>query len=74
MANIFKVGNRKLLTEAAERRQRLISAEEFMKHTQPTDLWTCINGQVVDVTKYQDKHPGSAQVLRLWGGVWVTDR
>eukprot|EP00658_Telonema_sp_P-2_P061561 TRINITY_DN5024_c0_g1_i1.p1 TRINITY_DN5024_c0_g1~~TRINITY_DN5024_c0_g1_i1.p1 ORF type:complete len:435 (-),score=149.40 TRINITY_DN5024_c0_g1_i1:312-1616(-) len=51
-----------------------ISAAELKTHNKPTDLWICINGQVLDVTKYQDKHPGSAMTLIACGGQDATQR
>merc|ERR1712031_130909 len=42
---------------------KLITAEEYAKHSKPEDLWLLIDGKVYDVTKYQDEHPGSDSIL-----------
>merc|ERR1711934_27469 len=47
---------------------KVISVKEFLKHNSPQDLWLCIRGKVVDVTKYQEDHPGSNTILQEMAG------
>merc|ERR1712072_130831 len=47
---------------------KVISLEEFNKHSTSKDLWLCIRGKVIDVTKYQEDHPGSDTILQEMGG------
>ncbi|KAJ1496993.1 hypothetical protein HMI55_005748 [Coelomomyces lativittatus] len=42
---------------------RLISINEVAQHRQPDDCWVAIRGQVYDVTKFIDKHPGGRKIL-----------
>lgn len=42
---------------------RAISAHELSSHTVPSSLWIAINGFVYDVTTFQNKHPGGANML-----------
>merc|ERR1712031_94878 len=48
---------------------KLITAEEYAKHSKPEDLWLLIDGKVYDVTKYQDEHPGSDSILHDVAGI-----
>lgn len=41
---------------------------EVAKHTTESDCWVIVNGEVLDVTSFLNKHPGGKQVLLLWGG------
>merc|ERR1712188_151408 len=45
-----------------------VTVEEFLKHQKPTDLWLCIRGKVIDVTNYQEDHPGSDTILQEMAG------
>merc|ERR1711998_246721 len=51
---------------------RTITAEEYLKHATPEDLWLLIDGKVYDVTKYQEEHPGSDTILHDVKGVDAT--
>merc|ERR1712178_255325 len=42
---------------------KVINAEEYLKHAKEDDLWLLIDGKVYDVTKYQEEHPGSDSIL-----------
>merc|ERR1711988_153618 len=52
-----------------EKQLKEISVEEFKKHNSPKDLWLCIHGKVLDVTNYQDDHPGSDSILQEKAGM-----
>merc|ERR1712072_703795 len=47
---------------------KVISLEEFNKHSTSKDLWLCIRGKVIDVTSYQEDHPGSDTILQEMAG------
>lgn len=42
--------------------------EEIKKHNQPDDLWMVVDGNVYDLTKYLDYHPGGPKKLMLGAG------
>jgi hypothetical protein len=37
--------------------------DEVVKHKTKEDLWIVVNGQVIDVTAFVDKHPGGVPIL-----------
>jgi cytochrome b involved in lipid metabolism len=47
---------------------RSFSLAEVGKHTTEKDCWLVVNGEVLDVTSFLDKHPGGKQVLVQWAG------
>merc|ERR1712166_55667 len=47
---------------------KVITLEEFNKHTKPENLWICIRGKVLDITAYQEDHPGSDTILQDMAG------
>lgn len=50
------------MTESTEQ-LRTITEEEVAKHNTSSDLWVVYNGQVYDVSKYIDEHPGGEEVV-----------
>lgn len=44
------------------------SMEEIKQHNKPDDLWMVVDGNVYDLTKYLDYHPGGAKKLMLGAG------
>ncbi|KAF4664579.1 hypothetical protein FOL47_005066 [Perkinsus chesapeaki] len=42
--------------------------EQVAKHDNDDDCWVIINGQVYDVTKYQNEHPGGSLALSAFAG------
>merc|ERR1712046_12884 len=56
----------------ASKNERIITADEFLKHSTPEDLWLLIDGVVYDVTKYQEEHPGSDTILHDVKGMDAT--
>ena len=42
-----------------------ISRAEIAKHSKPTDCWSVINGQVYDLTKWINQHPGGPSVIEM---------
>lgn len=47
--------------------QRSISLDEIEKHDSRESCWMAIEGQVYDVTKYIDLHPGGEHILKGCG-------
>jgi len=46
-----------------------ISAKDVATHKTVEDgLWIIIDGEVYDVTKFVDEHPGGAKILKRMGG------
>lgn len=39
------------------------TADEVAEHNSVDDLWVIYNGEVYDVTKYVDEHPGGEEVI-----------
>ena len=46
----------------------LFSREEVGRHEKPGDCWIVIHGDVYDVTRWLDRHPGGRDVLQHYGG------
>jgi cytochrome b involved in lipid metabolism len=46
---------------------KLFSMEEVSKHSTRTDCWMAINGAVLDVSTFVDKHPGGDRILQGCG-------
>jgi len=42
--------------------------EEVAKHNKEDDCWCVVNGEVLDVTKFLDKHPGGRHAILLFAG------
>jgi len=42
--------------------------EEVAKHATQNDLWVIIDGQVYDLTRYVDPHPGGLEIMKNAGG------
>ncbi|WPK25227.1 hypothetical protein PUMCH_002533 [Australozyma saopauloensis] len=47
--------------------------DEVSKHNTADDLWIVYNGQVYDVTKYLDEHPGGEEVILDCAGTDATE-
>ena len=50
-----------------------ISAAEVAKHTKQGDYWMIYNGEVYDVSKFADEHPGGEEVLADVAGTDATE-
>jgi flavocytochrome c len=48
--------------------QKEYSMEEIAKHNKEDDCWVAVNGQVLDVTSFLDRHPGGKPALLLYAG------
>jgi cytochrome b involved in lipid metabolism len=46
--------------------------DEVAKHNTDKDCWVVVNGEVLDVTKFLDKHPGGKHAILLFAGKEVT--
>lgn len=46
---------------------------EVGEHNKESDIWVAYNGQVYDVTKFIDEHPGGSEVLLDLAGKDVTE-
>lgn len=47
--------------------------EEVSQHNTAEDLWIVYNGQVYDVSKYLDEHPGGEEVILDCAGTDATE-
>lgn len=47
--------------------------EEVAKHNKETDCWCVVNGEVLDVTKFLDVHPGGRHAILLFAGKEASD-
>ncbi|QPG77381.1 hypothetical protein FOA43_004794 [Brettanomyces nanus] len=50
-----------------------MSTDEVLRHNKKDDLWMIIHGNVYDVTKFVDEHPGGEEVLLDVAGTDATD-
>jgi flavocytochrome c len=48
--------------------QKEYTLEEVAKHNTEQDCWVAVNGQVLDVTNFLDRHPGGRPALLLYAG------
>ena len=46
---------------------------DVAKHNKPNDCWMVVNGEVLDVTKFLDEHPGGREALLLFAGRDATE-
>lgn len=49
------------------------TADEVAKHDTLEDLWVIYNGEVYDITKYIDEHPGGEEVVVDCAGTDATE-
>ena len=42
--------------------------KQIQKHNKEDDAWTVLNGNVYDITLYNDYHPGGKEKLMLGAG------
>lgn len=47
---------------------------EVAKHCTATDLWTVVEGKVLDLTSFAERHPGGLDALLVIGGQEGTDQ
>jgi len=47
--------------------------DEVAKHNTEKDCWCVVNGDVLDVTKFMDKHPGGKHAILLFAGKEASD-
>lgn len=53
---------------AAKKEQKHFTLDEVAKHNTEGDCWVAVNGQVLDVTQFADRHPGGKPALLLYAG------
>ncbi|KAI2618471.1 FMN-dependent dehydrogenase-domain-containing protein [Hypoxylon sp. NC1633] len=53
--------------------EKLISAEEVVKHTTPESCWVVLYGNVYDVTDFLPSHPGGSKVILQLAGRDATE-
>ncbi|KAI0842850.1 FMN-dependent dehydrogenase-domain-containing protein [Hypoxylon sp. FL0890] len=52
---------------------KLISAEEVVKHTTPESCWVVLYGNVYDVTEFLPSHPGGSKIILQLAGRDATE-
>jgi len=52
---------------------KTITLDELAKHNKEGDLWLGIAGDVYNVSRFADLHPGGAKLLEQYGGLDVSD-
>jgi cytochrome b involved in lipid metabolism len=53
--------------------QKQYTYEEIAQHNTEKDCWVVVNGDVLDVTKFLDKHPGGKHAILLFAGKEASD-
>lgn len=53
---------------SAKTADKEFTLEEVAKHDKPDDMWVAVNGQVLDVTKFKNEHPGGEDAIAVYGG------
>ena len=51
-----------------KKKVNVYTMSEVKKHNKQNDMWIVINGNVLDVTKWKDMHPGGAGILTSYAG------
>ncbi|KAF0305458.1 Cytochrome b5 reductase 4 [Amphibalanus amphitrite] len=54
-------------------RRREVTKDELARHSRPGDLWMALRGQVYNVTRYVEYHPGGADELMRAAGADGTE-
>ncbi len=47
---------------------RTFSQSDVEAHNKPDSLWIVVDGEVYDLTKFQDEHPGGKKILSRAAG------
>eukprot|EP00448_Togula_jolla_P015772 CAMPEP_0170589084 /NCGR_PEP_ID=MMETSP0224-20130122/11169_1 /TAXON_ID=285029 /ORGANISM="Togula jolla, Strain CCCM 725" /LENGTH=81 /DNA_ID=CAMNT_0010912833 /DNA_START=74 /DNA_END=319 /DNA_ORIENTATION=+ len=50
-----------------------LDAATIGKHDKETDCWCIVGGEVYDVTKFLDDHPGGKKAIMLFAGKDATE-
>lgn len=50
-----------------------ITTEEVAKHNKEDDCWVILYGEVYDVTKFLNDHPGGKQAILIYAGKECTE-
>lgn len=46
----------------------VLTRQEVALHNKPGDLWVIVGNRVIDVSHFQEEHPGGPQVFASHGG------
>jgi len=46
---------------------KLITGKELRSHNTPKDAWAAVDGKVLDITKFAERHPGGDLILLAAG-------
>lgn len=49
------------------------SKDEVLKHNKETDCWVIIDGEIFDVTKFLEHHPGGGKAIMVYAGRDATE-
>ncbi|KAF5227589.1 hypothetical protein FOXYS1_16062, partial [Fusarium oxysporum] len=47
---------------------KVFTTSDVASHNKPGDLYIIVDGDVYDLTKFQDDHPGGKKILQRVGG------
>jgi cytochrome b involved in lipid metabolism len=50
-----------------------LSEADVAKHDKDSDCWVVIDGEVLDVTKFLDDHPGGKKAIMIYAGKDATE-
>lgn len=50
-----------------------LSEADVAKHDKDSDCWVVIDGEVFDVTKFLDDHPGGKKAIMIYAGKDATE-
>jgi len=63
-----KGGDAKAAPAPSASAKKTYTSEEVKKHNKDTDCWVVLHGEVYDVTKFLNDHPGGKKAIMLYAG------